>query len=231
MEAVVAPAGDARPEWDFVDDLTRRLACTVPAFAILAIIRKAMGIFGIVLSPRIMMDAPIRMSQGGDRFGVRPGGLTLRRPTKKHSHGIVVAQHIRTGVLRNAIAYLSWRVKLTHSDIADEVDKLANRHQPDDYPLKMIGLREPRSENSWMHNSPLLMRGDRAHRALIHVEDAEKLAIADGDDVRVSSPYGAITVGVSTTKDLMAGVIAVPHGWGAKEPGPGRWPTGRVPRT
>jgi anaerobic selenocysteine-containing dehydrogenase len=72
-----------------------------------------------------------------------------------------------------------------------------------------------------MHNSPLLMRGEREHRALIHVDDAADLQIADGDSVRVRSPYGEITIGVSATKDLMAGVIAVPHGWGHK--GTGTW--------
>ena len=80
-------------------------------------------------------------------------------------------------------------------------------------------MREPRSENSWMHNSPLLMRGERVQRALIHVDDAAELQIADGDLVRVSSPFGEITVGVTATKDLMAGVIAVPHGWGHKGTG------------
>ncbi|OMC26904.1 molybdopterin-containing oxidoreductase family protein [Mycobacterium colombiense] len=219
--AVVAPAGEARPEWDIVDDLTQRLARTVPAFAMLAAMRKAMGAFGITLTPRILMDVLIRMSQGGDRFGLRRGGLTLRRLVEQHPHGVVVAPDIRTGVLRNAVAYLSRRIKLTNNDIADEVNKLANRHQPDGYPMTIIGMREPRSENSWMHNSPLLMRGDRTQRALIHVEDAEKLGIADGDPVRISSPYGAITVAVSTTKDIMAGVIAVPHGWGHK--GTGSW--------
>jgi anaerobic selenocysteine-containing dehydrogenase len=35
------------------------------------------------------------------------------------------------------------------------------------------------------------------------------------------SPYGEITVGVTTTKDLIAGVIAIPHGWG--HDGTGTW--------
>jgi anaerobic selenocysteine-containing dehydrogenase len=65
------------------------------------------------------------------------------------------------------------------------------------------------------------MRGERVQRALIHVDDAADLHISDGDLVRVSSPYGEITVGVTATKDLMAGVIAVPHGWGHK--GTGTW--------
>jgi anaerobic selenocysteine-containing dehydrogenase len=65
------------------------------------------------------------------------------------------------------------------------------------------------------------MRGDRGHHALMHVDDAAELQICDGDEVQVSSPYGRIAVPVTATKDLVAGVIAIPHGWGHK--GTGGW--------
>ncbi len=220
-EAVVAPAGEARREWDIVDDLARRLTRRVPAFAVFNVARKALSVFGIGLTPRIMMDALIRMSQGGDRFGLRRGGLTLRQLAERHPHGVVLAPHIRTGVLRDAVAYLSRRVQLAQPGIAGEVAKLSHTGGPDGYPLRMIGMREPRSENSWMHNSPLLMRGERRQHALMHVDDAAELQITDGDEVAISSPYGTITVPVSTTKDLVGGVVAVPHGWGHK--GTGGW--------
>jgi len=220
-DAVVAPAGQARTEWDIIDDLTRRLTRSSPAFGVLGAARKALGAFGIGFTPRFMIDSLIRMSQGGDLFGLRRGGLSLRRLTERHPHGVVVSPHLPTGVLRDAVAYLSRRVRLVHPDISAEVEKLTGGGHPDGYPLRMIGMREPRSENSWMHNSPLLMRGERAQRALIHVDDAADLQISDGDLVRVSSPYGEITVGVTATKDLMTGVIAVPHGWGHK--GTGTW--------
>ncbi len=213
-EAVIAPIGESRTEWDIIEDLSGRLGGVQGA------VRKALGAFGLKLKPQLIVDGLIRMSQGGDRFGMR-GGLSLRRLVEQHPHGVVVAPHIRTGVLRDAVAYLSRRMKLVHADIACEVDKLTRGTHPDGYPLRMIGMREPRSENSWMHNSPLLMRGDRTQHALIHVDDAADLHIADGDMVRVTSPYGQITVGVTATKDLMAGVIAVPHGWGHK--GTGTW--------
>ena len=220
-EAVVAPAGESRPEWDIVDDLARRLGRQVPAFAAFGVARKALSAFGTALTPRIMIDALVRMSEGGDRFGLRRGGLSLRRLTEQHPHGVVLSPHIRTGVLRDVVAYLSRRVRLVHSDITDEVAKLSQSRHPEGYPLRMIGMREPRSENSWMHNSPLLMRGERRHHALMHVDDAAELQIADGDVVRISSPYGEITVPVTATKDLVAGVVAIPHGWGHK--GTGGW--------
>ncbi len=220
-EAVLAPVGESRGEWDIVADLARRLARRVPAFAVFAGARRFLRLFGVEASPRAMMDALVRMSEGGDRFGLRRGGLSLRRLTEEHPHGVVVAPTIRTGVLRDAVGYLSRRVRLAHPGIAAEVDKLSRRCLPDGYPLRMIGLREPRSENSWMHNSPLLMRGDRRQHALMHVDDAAERSIGDGDDIRIASPHGAITVSVLTTKDLLPGVVAVPHGWGHK--GTGSW--------
>ncbi len=72
-----------------------------------------------------------------------------------------------------------------------------------------------------MHNSPLLMRGGRTQRAFMHVDDAAELHIDDGDVVRVSSEHGEIELPVIATKDIVAGVIAVPHGWGHK--GTGGW--------
>jgi anaerobic selenocysteine-containing dehydrogenase len=87
--------------------------------------------------------------------------------------------------------------------------------------MRMIGMREPRSENSWLHNAPLLMRGNRIHRALMHSDDAAQRRIGEGDTVQVRSPYGRIALPVSLTPDIVPGTIAVPHGWGHK--GTGGW--------
>ena len=45
--------------------------------------------------------------------------------------------------------------------------------------------------------------------------------IIDGDMVRIASPYGQIELPVIVTKDIVAGVLAVPHGWSHK--GTGGW--------
>jgi anaerobic selenocysteine-containing dehydrogenase len=72
-----------------------------------------------------------------------------------------------------------------------------------------------------MHNAPLLMRGERIHRALMHLDDAAQRQIGDGDTVAVRSPYGRIALPISLTADIVPGTIAVPHGWGHK--GTGGW--------
>ncbi len=78
----------------------------------------------------------------------------------------------------------------------------------------MIGLREPRSQNSWMHNSATLMRGARAHAARVNPDDAAAYGVSDGGRCRITSPYGSIEVTAALTADAMPGTVAVPHGWG-----------------
>ncbi len=220
-EAVVAPAGQTRTEWDIIAELTERMAGRAPTFAVMGLAKKLTGMLGKRFTPRPFVDAMIRMSAGGNRFGLRRGGLTFRRLTERHPHGVVVAPHLRTGVLDEVVAYNRGRVRLEHEDIAAEIIDVSRRTAPVDFPMRVIGMREPRSENSWMHNAPLLMRGDRIHRALMHLDDAAARHIGEGDTVAVRSPYGQIALPVSLTADIVPGTIAVPHGWGHK--GTGGW--------
>ncbi len=222
-EAVIAPVGQAREEWEVIDDITRRLWRRTPGLTALAAARKLLALFGVRPSPRLLVDAVIRLGDGGDLFGMRRGGMTFSRLTADHPHGTVLAPNLRDGVLRHTVVYRGRRVRLRHDEIASEVEALAGRRVPDGYPMRLIGMRESRSENSWMHNAPLLMRGERVQYARMHVDDAASANIVDGDTVRIASPHGEIELPVIVTKDIVAGVVAVPHGWGHK--GTGGWRT------
>jgi anaerobic selenocysteine-containing dehydrogenase len=65
------------------------------------------------------------------------------------------------------------------------------------------------------------MRGDRTQHARMHVEDAAAVNVVEGDMVRIVSPHGEIELPVIVTKDIVEGVVAVPHGWGHN--GTGGW--------
>lgn len=220
-EAVIEPVGQARTEWDIIVDLIVRMAARTPVFAALGLAARLAARLGRRLSPWPVIDMMIRMSDGGDRFGLRRGGLSFGRLVGRHPHGVVVAPHIRTGVLDEVVVYRGGRIRLEHPEIADEIGRLSARADEPGFPMRLIGMREARSENSWMHNSPLLMRGDRIQRAVMHTSDANARRISDGEAVRVRSPYGEITVPVSLTSDIVAGTIAIPHGWGHN--GRGGW--------
>jgi formate dehydrogenase len=75
-------------------------------------------------------------------------------------------------------------------------------------------MRELRSHNSWMHNSPLLMRGGRTHALRVHPDDADAIGLEDGGEARVESKSGALTVAVKVTDEMTPGTVALPHGWG-----------------
>ncbi len=220
-EAVAAPRGQARTEWDIVDELTRRMATRTPAFAALAALRVPTGLLGRRLSPRPVADAVIRLARGGDWFGLRRGGLSFGTLAHEHPHGQVVAPQIATGVLKDAVAYRGGRMRLKHPEIGEEIEVLGRRENPAGFPLRLIGMREARSENSWLHNAPLLMRGERGPRALMHAADAALRGIAAGDDVAVRSPFGKISLPVELTEDIVLGTVAIPHGWGHN--GRGGW--------
>jgi anaerobic selenocysteine-containing dehydrogenase len=134
----------------------------------------------------------------------------------------VIARNLRAGARRRVVLHRDRRVALDHPQIADEVARLDSLTTVDArFPLRLIGMRELRSENSWMHNAPLLLRGGLRQLARMHPDDAATIGLEEGATVRLSSPHGAIELPVTLTEDLKPGVVAVPHGWGHK--GTGRW--------
>src|SRR5881628_2528890 len=84
--------------------------------------------------------------------------------------------------------------------------------------MVLIGRRDLRSNNSWMHNLGVLVKGNPRCTMHVHRADAERLGLADGARARVVSRAGAIEVPVEVTEAIMPGVVSIPHGWGHDEP-------------
>ncbi|KYF90797.1 hypothetical protein BE20_16540 [Sorangium cellulosum] len=82
------------------------------------------------------------------------------------------------------------------------------------YDLQLIGRRQLRSNNSWLHNSRRLVKGRNRCTLLMHPEDAARRGIAAGQRVRVRSRVGSIDLEVELTDEVMPGVVSAPHGWG-----------------
>ncbi|MEE2731313.1 MAG: molybdopterin-dependent oxidoreductase [Pseudomonadota bacterium] len=109
--------------------------------------------------------------------------------------------------------------KLFMKDIVrlqQRLDKKA-KQAPDSFTL--IGRRDVRSNNSWMHNSQRLVKGKNRCNALIHTDDAKRLGVQDGDVIIVSSRVGEIEIPAQLTDAIMPGVLCIPHGWGHSRPG------------
>jgi anaerobic selenocysteine-containing dehydrogenase len=114
-------------------------------------------------------------------------------------------------VLRTA----SGKIELAPEPIAADVARLeAALDRTVNDGLVLIGRRQLRSNNSWMHNLEPLVRGKERCTAHVHPDDAARLGLRDGELARVSSRAGEVEVPVEVTDAVMPGVISIPHGWG-----------------
>jgi formate dehydrogenase len=214
-DPLVEPAGEARQEWEVIEQIAKRVG-VVPSSSRLG---RVLGRIGLKLSPQRLMDLLLRTGSKGDWFGLRRGGLSLRK-LRDNPHGVVLAEHLEPGVLPDKIRHRDKRVRLDPPEIIEDAGRLAARNGRDpEFPLRLIGLRELRSHNSWMHNARLLMRGGRVHAARVHPDDAEDHGIEDGEPCRISSPHGSIELPALVTDEIVAGTVAVPHGWGHQRGG------------
>ncbi|MFQ3199105.1 MAG: anaerobic selenocysteine-containing dehydrogenase [Paraglaciecola sp.] len=84
--------------------------------------------------------------------------------------------------------------------------------------LQLIGRRHLKTNNSWLHNSQRMVKGtDKGNKrctAQIHPQDAARFDIADGQQIKVRSRVGQVSIPAEVTAKIMPGVISIPHGWG-----------------
>jgi anaerobic selenocysteine-containing dehydrogenase len=119
-------------------------------------------------------------------------------------------------VLRTA----SGRIELAPDQIVADVPRLeASLAALSNGGLVLVGRRQLRSNNSWMHNLPNLVGG--TNRCTLHVSpgDAERIGLEDGGSAQVSSRAGQVVAHVEVTDAVMEGVVSLPHGWGHARPG------------
>ena len=87
-----------------------------------------------------------------------------------------------------------------------------------DNSLQLIGRRHLKTNNSWLHNSQRMVKGtDKGNKrctAQIHPQDAARFDIADGQQIKVRSRVGEVSIPAEVTEKIMPGVISIPHGWG-----------------
>jgi anaerobic selenocysteine-containing dehydrogenase len=83
----------------------------------------------------------------------------------------------------------------------------------------LVGRRDLRSNNSWMHNLEVLVKGKPRCTLHVHPDDAERWGLTDGATARVTARAGAVEVPVEVTDGIRAGVVSLPHGWGHHLPG------------
>ncbi|MCV7398764.1 molybdopterin-dependent oxidoreductase [Mycobacterium fragae] len=166
--------------------------------------------------PERILDLTLRTGPFGDRYGQNPGGLTLDM-LKAHPNGIDFGPMVPQ--LPDILGTPDKKIRLAPPYLLDDLQRLAARIERPADPLVLVSRRHLRSNNSWMHNVPALMKGKDRCTLLIHPVDAARWGIADDDIVTVKSEAGEIKVPVEVTDAIKPGVVSMPHGWGHGKPG------------
>ena len=111
--------------------------------------------------PERILDLMLRVGAHGDGFGARPDGLTLER-LESSPHGIDLGAH--ESRLPDVLRTPSGRIELAPEPITRDVGRLRTRLDAGAWngagpEMVLIGRRQLRSNNSWMHNLNALVKG------------------------------------------------------------------------
>ena len=185
--------------------------------------QEIMTLLGTTAGPERQLDLALRTGPFGDHFGSREG--TSIEHLRNNAHGVDFGalQSRLPDVLRTPTGL----IELAPPSLVDDVARLrtslahvaaqqgeAQGASPDQAPLSLIGRRHIKSNNSWMHNVRILVKGKPRCTMHIHPSDAAVRSIVDGATVRVRSSAAALEVVAEITDSIMPGVVSIPHGWG-----------------
>jgi anaerobic selenocysteine-containing dehydrogenase len=208
--ALFQPDAETRHDWEIFAELQTRM--------------EHQGLFGRVkrklikrfFGPERILDLGLRFGPYGGKLNPFSNGLSLRK-LKKAVHGIdlgplssCLPHRLRTG---------DKQIELAPEVLVKDVERVkaklldgASLHQNGN--LLLIGRRQLRSNNSWMHNSRRLVRGKPQCTILMHPTDAAKRHLEPGQKVSVRSRVGSVVVPIEISEEMMPGVVSIPHGWG-----------------
>jgi anaerobic selenocysteine-containing dehydrogenase len=205
--ALFAPAPDARHDWQIMLGLARRLDARKGRLGWRA--RATYAVLGR-LGPTGLVDVLMRSGPYGSwRSPLR--GLSLRR-LRRAPHGVDLGG--LEPCLPGRLYTRDRRIRLAPDRFVRDLERLRASAVAADDGLRLIGRRDLRSNNSWMHNSLRLVKGRDRCTLLMHPDDAGRRGLLDGQRVRVSSRVGSVEAAVQLTPDVMPGVVCLPHGWG-----------------
>ena len=150
--------------------------------------------------PELVLDAMLKAG---------PYGLSLAQ-LKANPHGVDL------GPLRPRLSELlctaSGQVELAPPALHEDVARLRARLDEAPPDTVLIGRRQSRSLNSWLHNVPSLLGG--SNRCTLHINPADVARLGLSGRAVVRSAVGELVVDLEPTEAIMPGVVSLPHGWG-----------------
>ena len=163
--------------------------------------------------PQRGLDVALRSGPYGDQFGRKPDGLNLAKVMASNASG-----GIDLGALQPRIPEMlrtpSGKVELAPPSLLQNLQHAAQGLRGPAPDLVIIGRRDVRTNNSWMHNLPILAKGPFRCTALVHPADAARCGVADGAMATLRNGERSVQAQVHVSLDMMPGVVSLPHGWG-----------------
>ena len=203
--------GETRHDWEIFLELQTRME----SGALVGRLKRAIG--KRFLGPERILDLGLRFGPYGDKFNPLSKGLNLRK-LKKSVHGIDLGALLPC--LPKRLRTPDKRIQLAPEQFVQDVERLRDwEHQfgaarSTGNELFLIGRRQLRSNNSWLHNSERLVNGKPRCTMLMNAKDAARRNLAHGQTVLVSSKAGSIQIPIEISDAMMLGVVSIPHGWG-----------------
>jgi anaerobic selenocysteine-containing dehydrogenase len=154
----------------------------------------------------------IRTGPYGDLFGQNPDGLSIEK-LRENPHGIDLGR--LSARVPQILTTPSGRIETAPSAIIQDFDRLdAMLDDSKSTQMLLVGRRDIRSNNSWMHNLKGLSSGSERCFLYINPMDAENHNLQEGETAHISSEAGELQVPIHVTEEIMPGVVSLPHGWG-----------------
>ena len=162
--------------------------------------------------PERILDTLLRTGPYGEAFGANPKGINLQT-LRDQPHGVDF------GALEPRIPEVlrtpSGKVELAPPELLADLGRLKEAmNAVDSDGLLLVGRRHLRSNNSWMHNVSVLVKGKQRCTLQMHPEDATRAGVVDGGSARITSRVGSVVAVVEITQDIRPRVVSLPHGWG-----------------
>ena len=163
------------------------------------------------------LDFALQTGPYGAAFGANPGGLSLD-VLLANPHGIDL------GALEPKMPEMlrtpSGRIELSPEVFINDLKRLKESMVDVDLDqMLLVGRRDLKSNNSWMHNIKVLTKGSLSCTAHIHPNDAARIGAVTGTALRIASRVGEVQVPAEVTDSVRPGVVSLPHGWGHSVPG------------
>ena len=205
QDAVIAPVGDSWPDWKIVFELGRRLG------------------YG--------EDFPWQTAEEAIDYQLEPAGVTVADLRANGKAGVRIEAPRYEKYRDQPFNTPSGKVEFFSGRLAEAGfagvpfeygfgdDPISFAGQKAEYPvLGISGSRDIRFTNSQFRVIPALLHGGAGCMVDIHPDDAARQGFAEGDQIEIATPKGAIAMTVRLSTAVRPGTVRLGWGWGDLDP-------------